>query len=160
MYPLLSECVADSELADAIEARAVLLHTAAGRVLFRQGQEPRKLFLLKLGEVVLTSKLPNGSTVGFRAAPGSLIGLPAVAGSQPYCMTATTTKYSELHSISVTDFREIIGSNVRLSSRVLEILAAEVRSARIMLSTALASVVQSESETSKAQCRACSTVLR
>jgi CRP-like cAMP-binding protein len=52
-------------------------------------------------------------------------------------MTATATRDSELHAISAVAFREIIGSNPRLSFRVLEILAAEVGSARLLLSTVL-----------------------
>ena len=55
-------------------------------------------------------------------------------------MTATVTKDSDLHAISVATFRRIVGGNPRLSFRVLEILASEVRSARLLLSTALSSV--------------------
>lgn len=141
MNQLLHECVADNELSDAIEARSRLQQMTSRRVLFRQGQEPCRLFLLKEGEVVLTSKLPDGSVVGFRAIPGCLIGLPAIAGNHPYSMTATVTKYSLLHAISMGMFREIVGRNPRLSFRVLEILAAEVRSARLLVATALSSVI-------------------
>lgn len=142
MFSPLSECVVDSELADAIEARSTLLRVAAKRVLFRQGQEPDRLFFLKRGEVVLTNRLANNSVLGFRAGPGSLIGLPAVAGNQPYSMTATVTKPSDLHAVSVGIFRDIVGSNARLSFRVLEILAAEVRSARLLVSTAMSSTTE------------------
>lgn len=138
---LLSECVADCELAAAIEARSRLVQIDRRRILFRQGQSPDRLFLLQTGEVVLTSKLADSSVLGFRAVPGSLIGLPAIAGDQPYSMTATTTKDSSVHAISVAIFRELVGRNPRLSFRVLEILAAEVRSARLLASAALSSVV-------------------
>ena len=139
---LLSECVADCELAAAIESRSRLLQVPNKRQLFRQGQSPERLFLLQAGEVVLTSRRTDGAVLGFRAVPGTLIGLPAIAGNAPYSMTATVTRYSELHVISIWTFREIVGSNPRLSLRVLEILAAEVRSARLMLTTALSSVAQ------------------
>lgn len=137
---LLSECVADCELAAAIEARSTSLTVSEKRILFRQGQAPQKLFLLQQGEVVLTSRLPDRSVLGFRAIPGSLIGLPAIAGNQPYTMTATVTKQAQLHAISMAVFRELVGRNPRLSFRVLEILAAEVRSTRVLLSSALSSV--------------------
>jgi CRP-like cAMP-binding protein len=140
LYTRLSECVLDCELVDAIEALSRLRHVTAQRVLFRQGQPPSRLFLLKAGDVVLTSRLADKSVLGFRAAPGSLIGLPAVAGNRPYGMTATVTKNSDLHAISVSTFREIVGSNPRLSFRVLEILAGEVRSARHLASTALSTI--------------------
>lgn len=135
-----SECVADCELAAAIEACSKLHRISNKRQLFRQGQPADKLFLLQSGEVVLTSRLPDQSVVGFRATPGSLIGLPAIAGNQPYSMTATVRKYSELYFISLGTFREIVGKNPRLSFRVLEILAAEVRSARLQVATALSMI--------------------
>ena len=83
--------------------------------------------------MVLTSKLADKSVLGFRAVPGSLIGLPAIAGSRPYSMTATVTKNSDLHAISISTFREIVGSNPSLPFRVLEVLAADVSSARLLL---------------------------
>jgi CRP-like cAMP-binding protein len=137
---LLSECIADCELEDAIEALSNLRQIPAKRLLFRQGQPPSRLFLLKAGEVVLTSRRADKSVLGFRAAPGSLIGLPAIAGNWPYSMTATVTKNSDLHAISIHTFREIVGSNPLLSFRVSEMLAAEVRSTRLLVSTALSSV--------------------
>jgi CRP-like cAMP-binding protein len=144
----LSECVADCELAAAIEARSTLLRIETRRILFRQGQEPNRLFLLSAGEIVLTTKQPNGSTLGFRAVPGSLIGLSAVAGNQPYSVTATVARNSELYAISISTFRELVGRNPRLSFRVLEILAAEVRSARFLIATALSSVALPQIEQS------------
>jgi CRP-like cAMP-binding protein len=144
----LSECVADCELAAAIEARSTLLRIETRRILFRQGQEPNRLFLLSAGEIVLTTKQPNGSTLGFRAVPGSLIGLSAVAGNQPYSVTATVARNSELYAISISTFRELVGRNPRLSFRVLEILAAEVRSARLLIATALSSVALPQIEQS------------
>jgi CRP-like cAMP-binding protein len=104
------------------------------------------LFLLKAGEVVMTSRLADKSVLGFRAGHGTLIGLSAVVGNEPYSMTATVTKPSLLNAISVATFRKIVGSNPRLSFRVLEILAAEARSVRILASTALSSVGSMHSE--------------
>ncbi|MBS1803270.1 MAG: cyclic nucleotide-binding domain-containing protein [Acidobacteria bacterium] len=135
-----SECVADCELAAAIEACSKLHRISNKRRLFWQGQPPDKLFLLQSGEVVLTSRLSSSSVIGFRATPGSLIGLPAIAGNQPYSMTATVRRNAELYSISLWTFREIVGTNPRLSFRVLEILAAEVRSTRLQISNALSMI--------------------
>jgi CRP-like cAMP-binding protein len=137
---LLSECVADCELAAAIEASSKLHRISNKRHLFRQGQPADRLFLLHAGEIVLTSRLPDHKVLGFRVAPGSLIGLRAIAGGQPHSMTATVRKYSEMYSISLWTFRELVGKNPRLSFRVQEILAAEARSARLQVSNALSMV--------------------
>jgi CRP-like cAMP-binding protein len=77
MNQLLSECVADCELAAAIEARSRVVQVSSKRVLFRQDHPPSQLYLLQTGEVILTSRLADKSVMGFRAVPGSLIGLPA-----------------------------------------------------------------------------------
>lgn len=135
------ECVADSVLTDAIEARSSLLRIHSKRVLFRQGQEQSRLFLLKEGEVVLTSRLLDNSVLGFRAVPGSLIGLQAIACNRPYSMTATVTRYSELHAISIWTYREIVGTNPRLSSRIEEMLSPEIRPARCPAFRALSIVI-------------------
>ena len=47
MNRLYSESVADCELASAIEARSQLQRLMKGRVLFRQGQAPDRLYLLE-----------------------------------------------------------------------------------------------------------------
>ena len=138
---LISVTLPDATSTDTIdESRSQLTKISNKRRLFRQGQTADKLFLLHAGEVVLTSKQPNGSVIGFRAVPGSLIGLPAIAGNQPYSMSATVRRYSEIYSISLGTFREIVGKNPRLSFRVQEILAAEVKSARLQVSNALSTV--------------------
>lgn len=137
MNRLYSESVADCELASAIEACSQLQRFTKGRVLFRQGQAPDRLYLLEAGEVVLTCRLANKSVGGYRAIPGSLLGLPAIAGSQPYSMSAMVTRNSTFHVISLASFRQIVGSNPRLSFRALEILAAEVTAARWLICRAL-----------------------
>jgi CRP-like cAMP-binding protein len=132
LHTLISECVTDCELVDAIEALSKSRQVRAKHILFRQGEPPSRLFLLRTGEVVLTSRRADKSVLGFRAAPGSLIGLSAIAGNQPCCMTATVTKNSDLHAISIETFRGIVENNPRLSSRVLQVLASELRSARFL----------------------------
>jgi len=137
---LLSECVTDRELADAVEALSRLRQVKTNCILFRQGEPPSRLFLLRAGEVVLTSRLADKSVLGLRAAPGSLIGLRAIAGGQPYSMTAKVTKNSDLHVISFETFREIVGCNPCLALRVIQVLASEGKSARVLASSTLSSV--------------------
>ena len=133
LHKLISECVTDCELADAIEALSKRRPVTAKHILFRQGEPPSRLFLLRTGEVVLTISRADKSVLGFRAAPRSLIGLSAIAGRQPYTMTATVTKNSDLYAISAETFHEIVENNPRLSSRVLQVLASEVRSHLLQL---------------------------
>lgn len=110
------------EFTAAIEARSALLRIAHRRKLFEQGQRPNRLFLLRTGEVTLTFRQADGSVSGFRAVPGAFIGLVALASDQPYSMTATASRDSELHAISKEVFREIMDRNPRLSSTVQRIV--------------------------------------
>jgi len=125
-----SERVDDCELAAAVEARSTLLKIGNRRKLFRQGQAAERIFLLRKGEVVLTLKLSDGSVLGFKVLPGTFVGLVAVAGNQPYSMTATVAAESELHAISKTAFQDVVGQNARLSSRVQQLLD-EAKSVRL-----------------------------
>jgi CRP-like cAMP-binding protein len=64
------------------------------------------------------------------AIAGSLLGLPGLIGNQPYTLTAIARKNAEISFITRDDFTGIMRSDPPLSLKVLQVLAAEVRSAR------------------------------
>jgi CRP-like cAMP-binding protein len=64
------------------------------------------------------------------ALPGSLLGLPGLIGNMSYTLTAIGHKDAELSYVTRDDFITLIRTNPHLSLKVLEVLAAEVRSAR------------------------------
>jgi CRP-like cAMP-binding protein len=68
------------------------------------------------------------------ASSGSVLGLPAVVGGEPYSLTATMRKDSEVRFVSRADFESLIQDEPSLFPSVLQVLAAEVRSARLALS--------------------------
>jgi CRP-like cAMP-binding protein len=61
---------------------------------------------------------------------GSLLGLPGLIGDEPYSLTATARKGAELKFVSREDFLVVMSGDPLLSFKVLQVLAAEVRSAR------------------------------
>ena len=69
-----------------------------------------------------------------RAGAGSLLGLPAMVGNQPYTLTAVALKGAQIRFVARKDFEEILQQDQSLSLNVCQVLAAEVRSARQALS--------------------------
>ncbi len=67
-------------------------------------------------------------------APGSLLGLPALIGNQPYSLTAKALKGAELCFVSREEFSRLMLNEPHLSLCILRVLAAEVRTARFAIS--------------------------
>ncbi len=126
-----SAFVADAELLEALERRSSAVICEADRVLFNQGDNPDGLYILHKGDAVLHMHAPGGETVMcMQTSAGSLLGLPALIGDEAYSLTATARKGAELKFVSREDFLIVMGGDPLLSFKVLQVLAAEVRSAR------------------------------
>jgi CRP-like cAMP-binding protein len=126
-----SAFVADQTLIQGIEDRSTLVACSEERVLFCQGEDPVGLFILKSGAVTLTMTSPLGQElVSIAAAPGSLLGLPGLVGDQPYTLTAKAAAGAQLGFITREAFNSLMRTKPSLAFKVLQILAAEVRSAR------------------------------
>lgn len=123
--------VADSQLIQALEKQATCITFDADRQLFRQGDAPLGLYILCQGKVTLSMTSPTGGEVmSLQAAPGSLLGLPGLIGNEPYTLAAVAHKDSRLCFIGREEFTNLMKNNPLLSLKMLQVLAAEVRSAR------------------------------
>jgi CRP-like cAMP-binding protein len=131
---ILSECVADAELADEIEKLSKPFVPSASFVLFRQGEPPSRIYFVKQGEVELTMRASSITVMVVRAGPGSVLGLPAVVADEPYTMSAETCCESVIYPVPVEQFRTMIRDNPKMMFNLVQILAAEIRSARQALS--------------------------
>jgi hypothetical protein len=127
--------VANAKLIEALERRSQPVTGGIDCILFRQGETPRGVFILRSGEATLTMKSSGGDTLlQLRATAGSLLGLPGVIGGEPYTLTASVRGGSVVSFVSRKDFEALIREEPALSLGVCEVLAAEVRSARQALS--------------------------
>jgi len=126
-----SAFVADSELLRALEKRSTAVPCEGDRVLFRQGDAPLGLYILERGHATLTMA-SNGSESVFAmpAEPGSLLGLPGLAGNKPYTLTATAHAGAQVRFVTRENFTALMQSEPGISLKILQVLAAEVRSAR------------------------------
>ena len=104
------------------------------RILFRQGDAPRGVFILSKGVARLTTRSDGDAVLSVQAAPGSLLGVPAVVGVKPYSLTAEALVGAEISMLSCDDFVQLMHTDPTLSFRVLQVLAEEVRFARESLS--------------------------
>jgi len=126
-----SAFVADPELIQGLEKETVSIFCSEERTLFRQGEDPVGLYILKSGEATLTMNSHTGNeVVSIQATAGSLLGLPALVGNEPYTLTAVASSGAKLGFLTKDNFTGLVRTNPLLSLKILQVLAAEVRSAR------------------------------
>jgi CRP-like cAMP-binding protein len=130
-----SAFIAEQELIDALTKRSSSVACTQDRILFKQGDSPAGLFILRKGKANLTMQSATGTVImSIVALPGSLLGLPAVVGNEPYTLTATALEGSELGFVAREDFASLMLAEPAIGMKVLRVLAAEVRTARHAIS--------------------------
>ena len=125
-----SAFVADPELVSELEKRAHPIAVAADHILFRQGDAPKGVYILRKGTARLTSRTDGSAILSVQAGAGSLLGVPAVVGGKPYSLTAEAMDGAEFSLLNSDDFVHLMHTEPVLSFRVLQVLAEEVRFAR------------------------------
>jgi len=126
-----SAFIADPILIQGLQPQATPITCSEDTVLFRQGDAPMGIYILESGEVTLTMSSPSGKEIiSTPASPGSLLGLPGLIGNEPYTLTATARAGSKLGFVARDSFTGLMRTDPFLSLKVLQVLAAEVRSAR------------------------------
>ncbi len=132
-----SAFLADKELLDALEQRSTRVVCDEDRVLFRQGDTPAGLYVLRSGSAKLSMTSHTGEPLlSVPVSAGALLGLPGFVGDRPYSLTAKAAKGAELGFVSREAFSDLMLNNPSLSLKLLSVLAAEVRSARNAISEA------------------------
>lgn len=129
-----SAFLAETELLLELQKRATPIHCDQDRVLFHQGDAPVGLYILATGEATISMNSENGKPLmAALATAGSVLGLPGLIGNQPYSLSATARSGSQVSFIAHNDFNALMQSQPQLLIKVLQVLAAEVRSARLAI---------------------------
>ncbi len=129
-----SAFVADPELIKALEGNATRLSCDEERSLFHQGDPPVGLYILYNGEATISMDSGHDKLAfSCRASAGSLLGLPGLIANQPYSLTAVAHKGASVGFISREDFNAMMQTQSLLMVKILQVLAAEVRSARLAI---------------------------
>ena len=127
--------IADPKLTEALKERSRPVPRNEGRNLFSQGDAPIGLYIVKSGEAALIMASALGQVVMcLHAGAGSLLGLPAIIGNEPYSLTAMAGKGSEIRFVTQAGFEDVIQAEPSLYPYVLQVLAVEVRTARQAIS--------------------------
>jgi CRP-like cAMP-binding protein len=130
--------VAAPELIQALEIRSTAITCDSDRVLFKQGDGPQGLYILNQGEITLTMTSPNGEQfMQIQAPVGSLLGLPGLISDEPYTLSAIARGGARLSFVTRDEFTRLMQTSPQLALKILEVLAAEVRSARRALANRL-----------------------
>jgi CRP-like cAMP-binding protein len=123
--------LADSELIRALNAHATPIVCDTDRILFQQDDPPVGLYILHEGEATISMTSQDGQTIlSVQARDGSLLGLPGLISNQPYSLTAVAHAGARVSFLGRTEFTTLMESNPPLAFKILQVLAAEVRSAR------------------------------
>jgi CRP-like cAMP-binding protein len=122
-------------LIKALEKRSTAISFGEDRVLFKQGDTPKGLYIIDQGEITLTMTSPAGEQLmSIQVQAGSLLGLPGLIGDEPYTLSAVACNGARLSYVTRDEFNGLMQSSPQLSLKILEVLAAEVRTARQALS--------------------------
>jgi CRP-like cAMP-binding protein len=123
--------LADSELIRALNEHATPIVCDTDRVLFQQDDPAVGLYILHEGEATLSMASQQGQPLfSVQARSGSLLGLPGLVSNQPYSLTAVAHAGARVSFLGRPEFTAIMQSNPALAFKILQVLAAEVRSAR------------------------------
>jgi CRP-like cAMP-binding protein len=123
--------LADPELIRALSEHATPIVCDTDRILFQQDDPAVGLYILHEGEATLSMASQQGQAIlSVQARSGSLLGLPGLISSQPYSLTAVARAGARVSFLGRAEFTAIMQSNPTLAFKILQVLAAEVRSAR------------------------------
>jgi len=117
-FPL-SKVSAAAELVGAIKKRSVPILLRSGKILFKLGDPPDRAYFVEKGEVLLCMPISGRADWTVQAGEGSILGLPAIMGNEPYSLTATLSRDSQIWWLS----RETSPLDARGSAHLLQCAA-------------------------------------
>ena len=95
----------------------------AGRIIFREGDEARELFVVKSGQV----RIQIGNRMVTELAAGSIFGEMALIDSEPRSATAVAVTDVELVPVSEKQFLFLVSQTPFFALKVMRVLAQRLR---------------------------------
>jgi len=122
----MSRSVIETTLAD----HETLLRFRTGETLFREGEEPRGVYVLHSGTVQLLFAARNGNPKPLREAqPGQILGLSCLVTQRPHDCTATAAEPCEVAFIERGEFLRTLDDSPTVWFSVLRVLSRDVNAA-------------------------------
>lgn len=98
-----------------------------GQILFREGEEPRGVYLLHSGQADLVFAARNGDAKTLRVADeGQLLGLSCVVSRRPHDCTATAKSACTAGFIDKDSFQRLLEQKPDLWLTVLQLISADL----------------------------------
>ena len=121
---------------DAVAKCSVQSDFPSGRVVFREGDENRNLYLVVAGAVALDMQVPGrGSVRILSLGPGDMLAWSALLGGGPMTATATALEETRLISIDAGCLHSLCDSNPQVGYDVMRQMAIAL--SRRLLATRL-----------------------
>ena len=116
-------------IADTLSEHETLERYGEGRLLFREGEEPRGVYVIHSGTVdlVFSAKDGRAKALWLARAP-QIAGLSSVFSRRPHDYTATIRSTSELGFVDAITFHQILESSPTIWFSVLRLLSEDVNS--------------------------------
>ena len=124
------DATAHSRLLTALDRMTTTSMRPGGAILFRQGENPGGVFILRKGRVRLLLHTSDGQHTYRIVGPGHVLGLPATITDQPYSLTAKALEECELAVVDGKRVMNLLRHRNDLTLDVVAILAEEVRRVR------------------------------
>jgi CRP-like cAMP-binding protein len=98
-----------------------------GTILFRQGQQPTGVFVLRKGRVRLSRVCADGQIMSKTVRAGHILGLLATVSDQPYLKTAETLADSELVSVDRLRVMGLLSRRADFWLQAVEVIKGEMQ---------------------------------
>ena len=116
-------------IADTLYEHEVLERYSPGRILFREGDEPLGVYIVRSGRVDLVFSGKNGFAKPLRVAgEGTILGLSCVVSRRRHDCSATTRTACELGFVDRDTFLRQVDHDPAVWFSVLQVLSQDVNS--------------------------------
>ncbi len=106
----------------------------AGTVLFREGEQGKKMYVIKSGHVRLTKKVQDHAIVLEDLGAGSFCGELSMVNEQPRPVTATVIKDAAIIQIDASQFENMLRSNSDIAVRMMKRMTERLTRAQYRVS--------------------------
>jgi CRP/FNR family transcriptional regulator len=118
--------ISSAELREELERLSTIITKPKGSILFRRGEEPLGLFLVRRGRVGLYLDCETKAYPVRKLGPGAIVGLPASVSGKPYSLTAEVLQESELAFVPRPLVVSCLKNNPILGFEVISMLSREI----------------------------------
>ena len=122
----INNLISSAELREELERFSTITTKPKGSILFRRGDNPLGLFLVRKGRIALCLDCETKALPDRMLGPGAIVGLPASVSGNPYSLTAEVIQDSELAFVPRHLVISCVKNNPILGFEVISMLSSEI----------------------------------